>query len=137
MEWAPRQREGRLDGLGADVHGALVEIPVPMYVLDRKGRIVWLNNAAGALLPDAIGHKFTEYLPPDQVHRARRVFAMRILGQAPFEDHSTALLLGDGRRREVEVSSVPLRKREQIVGVFGVVHQLNGATQPSERRRRS
>jgi PAS domain S-box-containing protein len=131
MQQAPRQDEDRLYELGVDVHGALVEVPVPMYVLDRKGRIVWLNNAAGALLPDAIGHKFTEYLPPDQVYRARRIFAMRILGQAPFEDHSTALLLGDGQRREIEISSVPLRKRQQIVGVFGVVHQLTGATQPS------
>src|SRR5262249_21888646 len=132
MQRAPRQGEDRLERLDADVHGALVEVPVPMYVLDRKGRIVWLNSAASALLPDAIGHHFSEYLPPDQLSRVRRVFAMRILGQAPFEDHSTALLLGDGERREIEISSVPLRRRQQIVGVFGVVRELTASAQPSE-----
>jgi PAS domain S-box-containing protein len=130
MQLAPRQGEDRLGRLGADVQGALVEVPVPMYVLDRKGRIVWLNSAASALLPDAIGRHFSEYLPPDQLSRGRRVFAMRILGQAPFEDHSTALVLGDGERREIEISSVPLRRGQLIVGVFGVVHQLTVTAQP-------
>lgn len=127
MSWNVRHLADRLDGLGGDLHGALQEVPVPMYVLDRKGRIVWLNSAADALVPDAIGHKFTEYLPPDQVHRARRMFALRMLGQAPFEDHSTALVLQSGDRREIEISSVPLRRRQQIVGVFGVIHPMETA----------
>jgi PAS domain S-box-containing protein len=93
-----------------------------MYVLDRSGRIVWLNSAAKAVVPEAIGHKFTEYLPPDQLHHGRRMFASRILGQAPFEDHTTSIVLPDGERRKVEISSVPLRRHQQIVGVFGVVH---------------
>jgi DNA-binding CsgD family transcriptional regulator len=57
---------------------------------------------------------------------------MRILGQAPFEDHSTALVLGDGERREIEISSVPLRRGQQIVGVFGVVHQLSATPLTSQ-----
>jgi DNA-binding CsgD family transcriptional regulator len=52
------------------------------------------------------------------------MFAQRILGQAPFEDHSTVLVLADGARREIEISSVPLRRHQQIVGVFGVIHPL-------------
>jgi PAS domain S-box-containing protein len=122
MSLEARHLADRLGDLGGDVHAALVEVPVPMYVLDRRGRIVWLNEAAAKLMPDAIGHMFTEFLPPEQLHRARRIFALRILGQAPFEDHSTALVLGNGERREIEISSVPMRKRHQIVGVFGVIH---------------
>jgi len=122
MAWEARHLASRLESLGGDIYAALAEVPVPMYVLDRRGRIVWLNEAASDLLPDAIGHMFTEYLPPDQLHRARRAFALRILGQAPFEDHSTSLISPSGERREIEVSSVPLRKRHQIVGVFGVIH---------------
>jgi PAS domain S-box-containing protein len=130
MAWQARHLADRLEDLGGDVYGALAEVSVPMYVLDRKGRIVWLNAAASELLPDAIGHKFTEYLPPDQLHRARRIFALRLLGQAPFEDHSTTIFTGRGDRREIEISSVPLRKHHQIVGVFGVFHSTDDGGRP-------
>jgi DNA-binding CsgD family transcriptional regulator len=39
-------------------------------------------------------------------------------------------VLGDGERREIEISSVPLRRGQQIIGVFGVVHQLTATAQP-------
>ena len=73
-------------------------------------------------MPGAIGQAYTDVLAPDQVHHARRVFAQRILGRAPFEDHSTAINPPGGGRHEVDISSVPLRKGNQIVGVFGVIH---------------
>ncbi|HTZ04221.1 MAG TPA: LuxR C-terminal-related transcriptional regulator [Gaiellaceae bacterium] len=107
--------------LGGDIHGSLQEVPLPMYVLDRKGVIVWVNDAAEAIVPGAIGRKYTEALAPDQVHSARRIFARRIMGQAPFTDHTTTVRLPEGGRLEVDVSSVPLRKGHQIVGVFGVM----------------
>jgi PAS domain S-box-containing protein len=120
-----------LDALGADIHGSLQEVlPVPMYILDRKGTIVWLNDAAEALVPGATGKKFTDVLAPDQLHHARRMFALRILGQAPFTDHTTTINLPDGVRREVDISSVPLRKGHQIVGVYGVIRAQHPAAQP-------
>ena len=124
------QVENRLDALGGDIHGSLQEVSVPMYALDRRGKIVWLNDAANALVPGAIGRKFTDVLAPDQVHRARRVFALRMLGQAPFEDHATVINLPGGDRLPVEISSVPLRKHHQIVGVFGVMHPVQGPQRP-------
>jgi DNA-binding CsgD family transcriptional regulator len=92
-----------------------------MYVLDRKGTVVWLNDAASTLVPGAVGHKFTDAVAPEQLHRVRRVFALRMLGQAPFTDHETALVTPAGERHEVEISSVPLKKGHQVVGVFGVI----------------
>ena len=118
-----------LDALGADIHGALQEVPVPMYVLDRKGTIVWLNDAAEALMPGATGRKFTDVLAPDQLHHARRMFALRMLGQAPFTDHTTTINPAGGVRREVDISSVPLRKGHQVVGVFGVIRAEHPVTQ--------
>ena len=115
---------------GGDVHGSLQELPVPMYVLDRKGTIVWLNDAAEALVPGATGRKFTDVLAPDQIHTARRIFALRIMGQAPFTDHTTAINLPGNRRHEVDISSVPLRKGHQIVGVFGVIRSEHPVTEP-------
>jgi PAS domain S-box-containing protein len=115
--------------LGGDIHGSLQEVPLPMYVLDRKGTIVWLNDAAEALVPSAVGKKFTDVLAPDEVHTARRNFALRIMGQKPFADHTTTVRLADGARQEVDISSVPLRKRGQIVGVFGVIRSQHAVTE--------
>jgi PAS domain S-box-containing protein len=110
-----------LEALGGDIHGSLQHVAVPMYILDRKGTIVWLNDAAEELVPGATGRKFTDVLAPDQIHSARRMFARRMLGQAPFADHTTTVMLPGGVRREVDISSVPLRKGHQIVGVYGVI----------------
>ena len=110
-----------LEALGADISGSLQEVPVPMYILDRRGTIIWLNDAAEALVPGTTGRKFTDVLAPDQVHSARRIFARRMLGKAPFEDHTTTINPPGGERREVDISSVPLRKGRLIVGVYGVI----------------
>jgi DNA-binding CsgD family transcriptional regulator len=119
-----------LDALGADIHGSLQEVPVPMYILDRKGTIVWLNDAAEKLVPGTTGRKFTDVLAPDQVHSARRQFARRMLGKAPFADHTTTISLPGGVRQEVDISAVPLRKGHQIVGVYGVIRNQRPAGQP-------
>jgi PAS domain S-box-containing protein len=116
--------------VGGDVHGTLQEMPVPMYVLDRRGRIVWLNDAGEALVPGATGKRFIDVLAPEYVPSARRVFARRILGRAPFADHTTVIDPAGGQRVEVDISSVPLRKGHSIVGVFGVVRAARPVAEP-------
>jgi PAS domain S-box-containing protein len=111
----------QLDLLDVDIHESLQEVNVPMYVLDRKGKIAWLNDAANELIPGATGKRFSDVLTPDQVHPARRHFALRMLGKEKFEDHETVVRRPNGERHEIEISSVPLKKRHRIVGVFGVV----------------
>jgi len=120
-----------LETLGGDIHASLQEVGVPMYILDRKGTIVWLNDAAEELVPGAVGKKFTDVLAPDQIHSARRLFARRMLGAAPFADHTTTISLPGGVRREVDISSVPLRKGHQIVGVYGVIRAQHPVTAPA------
>jgi DNA-binding CsgD family transcriptional regulator len=110
----------QLEALGGDIHVSLQEVSVPMYMLDRHGKIIWLNDAGEVLIPGGTGRKFTAVLAPDQVHRARRHFALRMLGQEPFVDHETVLESPRGRH-EIEISSVALRRGHQIVGVFGVI----------------
>jgi DNA-binding CsgD family transcriptional regulator len=110
-----------LDALGGDIHGSLEELAVPMYLLDRSGRIRWLNQSGEALIPGGTGKNFTAVLAADQVHPTRRHFALRMLGRESFEDHETVLRTEDGGRHPIEISSVPLRRGRRIVGVFGVV----------------
>jgi PAS domain S-box-containing protein len=126
--------ERQLQALGADIHGALQTVPVPMYVLDRRGTVVWLNDAASAMIPGAVGRRFTDVVAADHLHRARRMFALRILGQAPFTDHETAITSPSGERHEVEISSVPLKKGHQVVGVFGVIRRDRVVARPAPPR---
>jgi PAS domain S-box-containing protein len=121
--------------LGGDVTGALEEVSVPMYIVDRRGRIRWLNRAGRDLLPGGTGKKLKEVIAPEQVHPTLRHFALRMLGREEFTDHETLLRTSPGQRHEVEISSVPLRRGQRIVGVFGVVRTdrvLERSTAPSK-----
>src|SRR3954452_17734385 len=126
--------EAQLELLGADVHGAVEEVAVPMYVVDRGGRIRWLNQAGKALLPGAIGKKLKEVVVPEEVHPTLRHFALRMLGREQFTDHETVLQAPSGQRHEVEISSVPLRRGHRIVGVFGVVRSDHVQERPAALR---
>ena len=46
--------ERKLGALGGDIHGPLEQLSVPMYVLDSRGTIVWLNPAAAAIINDGL-----------------------------------------------------------------------------------
>jgi PAS domain S-box-containing protein len=122
--------ERKLDVLGGDIHGPLEDISVPMYVVDPQGTVVWINTAAERLIPSATGRKFTELLSPDEVHPARKQFALRMLGKAPFSDHKMSVRTPMGHRHDVEISSAPLKQGHRIVGVFGVL-RVEPETKPA------
>lgn len=78
-------REGRSDGVSAgrrdrkpvthhgpevDVTHALEEVTVPAYVIDRDGRIRWLNRGAMTVLGDRVGQRFTRTVAPEDLHLA-------------------------------------------------------------------
>jgi PAS domain S-box-containing protein len=130
----PNTLEEQLEALGGDLHGSLEEVSVPMYVVDRRGKILWLNDAAQRLIPGAEGKTFTDVLAADRVHPARRHFALRMLGREEFNDHETVLRTPEGGSRGIEISSVPLRRGRTIVGVFGVMRTQRRAKASPIRR---
>jgi DNA-binding CsgD family transcriptional regulator len=135
MRILPSSRlEHQLEALGGEIHGSLEEHSVPMYVVDRRGKILWLNAAGQQLLPGAEGRTFTDVLAADRVHPARRHFALRMLGREEFKDHETELRTPGGGRRGIEISSVPLRRGRAIVGVFGVMRAQRRAKASPARR---
>lgn len=106
---------------------ALERISVPSYVLDRNGRVRWLNAAAEALVGDARGRPFTSLIAPEDVARARARFADRMRG-APATDFAVDLITLGGGRVRVEISSVALRARDHhAIGVFGLAVRAPGA----------
>ena len=110
--------------MGADVETALEHVNVPSYVIDRAGVVRWMNPAAQELVGDRAGQQFTSVVAPEETRRARELFARKVLGNTEVTDASVTVVDLDGTRVGVEISSVPLRRGEHVVGVFGQVSDV-------------
>ena len=113
----------RLGTIHGDVEGALHDVNVPCYTIDRHGVIRWLNPAAQRLVGDARGRQFTAVVAPEETLEAREVFARKVFGKDGATDKEAVLITAEGVRVDCEISSTPLREDGQIVGVFGLVTQ--------------
>jgi PAS domain S-box-containing protein len=110
-----------LKALGGDVEDALDHVNVPSYVIDRAGVVRWMNQAAREVVGDRVGRQFTSVVAPEETRRARELFARKILGNTQVTDAPVVVVDPDGGRVAVEISSLPLRQGEHVVGVFGQV----------------
>jgi len=110
-----------LRAIGADVETALEHVSVPSYVIDRAGVVRWMNDAAKRLVGDQTGRRFTSVVAPEETRRARELFARKILGNTQVTDAAIVVVDAAGEHLAVEISSVPLRRGEHVVGVFGQV----------------
>jgi DNA-binding CsgD family transcriptional regulator len=107
--------------LGGDVEQALTGIPVPSYVLDTAGIVRWINPAAERLLGDVRGRHFTSVVGIEERTRARELFARKVLGTTSATEATSVLVSTGGARLVLDVSAVPLKDGERIVGVFGLL----------------
>jgi PAS domain S-box-containing protein len=113
-----------LKALGGDLEGALEHVNVPSYVIDRAGVVRWMNRAARGIVGDQVGRQFTSVVAPEETRRARELFARKIIGNTEVTDAQFVVVDVAGAHLGVEISSVPLRRGEHVVGVFGQVTQL-------------
>src|SRR5512133_1752326 len=107
--------------MGVEIEDALEDVRVPSYVLGRYGIIRWVNPAAQAIVGDVRGRQFTSVLSPEETRRAREIFARNISGSVDRSDNEIVVLGIDGARVTVDISAVPLRDGERVVGMFGQV----------------
>jgi PAS domain S-box-containing protein len=110
-----------LRAMGGDLEDALDHVNVPTYVLDRAGLVRWMNDAARALVGDQVGRQFTSVVAPEETRRARELFARKIVGNAKVTDASMVVVDPNGAHLGVEISSVPLKQGQHVVGIFGQV----------------
>jgi PAS domain S-box-containing protein len=117
--------------VGGDVEQALQSVGVPSYVLDTQGVVRWLNPAAERLVGDVRGRQFTSVVAPEGRERARELFSQKVLG-SQTTDATGVFVSTTGARVAVEVSAVPLKSGERVVGVFGLFeeHPELSATAP-------
>src|SRR5262245_5141785 len=106
------------------VDEVLEHVNVPSYIIDPAGVIRWLNEAAEHLVGDVRGRQFTSVVAPEDTRRAREIFARKIVGNADVTDNGVVIVDANGGRVGVEISSVPLRRGDHVVGVFGQVTDM-------------
>jgi len=121
-----------LSNLG-DVQGALSDIGVPAYAIDKRGTIRWLNQAATDIFGDARGADFTVVVAPEQTLRARESFSRNIMRGTGSTHEDLLVLRPDGRRVNVEICSAPLRDGHHVVGMFGIAVREHASVPPPSR----
>jgi PAS domain S-box-containing protein len=113
-----------LRAMGADVEGALERVNVPSYVIDLAGVVRWMNEAARRVVGDQVGRHFTSVVAPEETRRAQEIFTRKVMGNSEVTDAAMVVVNTAGEHVPVEVSSMPLRRGEHVVGVFGQVSDL-------------
>src|SRR5688500_619798 len=102
----------------------------PAYVLDRRGRVRWLNAAGVELFGDRVGEHYLNVVAREDRPFSQTQFARKIVGDGPTLFDVVAVDRS-GRRMTVRVSSAPLRVDDAIVGVFGVLVPLGRVDAPT------
>jgi PAS domain S-box-containing protein len=126
---APTEKHHRIPG---DIQGALKQVKVPCYFVDRFGIIRWINHAARELVGDVRGRQQSSVVAPEQAREARESFTRKMLGTERSTDQKVVVVGQDGERTLVEINSVPVEEGGRIVGVFGMVphREPTGAPHP-------
>jgi PAS domain S-box-containing protein len=117
-----------------DVTHALEQLTIPAAVIDRDGRIRWLNRGAIELVGHRVGQPFVRAIAPEDANYARMHFAKKLIGEAPLTEYTMTLLDQAGLRVRVRVSSAPLWEQGEITGVFGIAYRAGGVAATCEPR---
>ena len=62
-------------------------------------------------------------MAPEETPRAEQLFSQKMLGTAPATEATGFLVSTTGTRVPVELSAVPLKSGERVVGVFGLIEE--------------
>jgi len=110
--------------MGGDVEDALHRVRVAAYVIDRHGIIRYVNPAAQKIVGDVRGRQVTSVLAPEKRRRGREIFTRNLMGPPQGSDNRGVVLDANGERVAIEVSAVPLKRGDHVIGVFGQVKEV-------------
>jgi PAS domain S-box-containing protein len=113
-----------------DLARAMDDLAAPAYVIDRDGRFRWVNRAYVEIFGDRRGRPFVDYVAPEHRQRARSNFARKVVGKTTRVFDLT-VLDDAGERLTVRITSAPLRRNGEIVGIFGIGIPLAQTPAPS------
>jgi PAS domain S-box-containing protein len=112
---------------------ALTALDVPAYVLDRQGRVRWLNDAAKEFGgEEMVGKLFSSVVSPDAIRRARQTFEKNLRGER-HGSYSIDLLPRGDEPVTVEITSAPISRDQHVIGVFGIARPTTTSGPPAPR----
>jgi PAS domain S-box-containing protein len=117
----PIELETALRRLSGDLHGALVELPIPTFILDTSGQVRWLNAAAVTAFGDQRGMHYTAVVASEGRRVAEDQFARKVTGTVRATAYEATVVTRDGERFVADIDTVRLEDHGHVVGVFGVI----------------
>ena len=117
------------DHASLDLTGAMEDLAAPAYVIDRDGRFTWVNRAYAELIGDIRGKPFIEHVAPEHRQIARANFARKVGGKTTTIFDLDVIDVHGGRVT-LRISSAPLRRNGEVVGIFGIGFPLAKASVP-------
>ena len=109
--------------LGAESLGELTSVlqrvHLPCWIVDENGSFEWVNDAFVTTFGDRIGKHYSSVVAPESLERAARHFEKAHEEDSAGED-DLELMLPDGRRVRIEISSVLMEGIGLCCGVFGL-----------------
>ena len=96
----------------------LQRVHLPCWIVDDTGTFRWLNDAFVATFGDRTGEHYSSVVAPESLERAVRHFE-RAHDEDPTDD-DLELMLPDGRRVRIEISSVLIEDIGLCCGAFGL-----------------
>jgi DNA-binding CsgD family transcriptional regulator len=124
----------QLQALSADIAPALDDLPVCAVLIDGEGRLRWGNKRFTAVFGDLRGRPADTIIAPEDRSIAKTERSQKLLGLKRTSDYEAHLMLPSGEKPKVEISSVALDDGTSVVGIFGVLHRLQGSeTQLDEK----
>jgi PAS domain S-box-containing protein len=104
---------------GADITGALEELPVRSFLIDRDGVVRWQNAASRQAIGDWSGRKWVEAISEHQSQEMDDLLRRIVCSGDPAE-MTFDVREPEGGTVPREVSAAPLREGGAVVGLFGV-----------------
>jgi PAS domain S-box-containing protein len=102
-----------------DLSRAIDDLAAPAVVIDRDGRYSWLNRAYIELFGDRRGQRFVDSIAPEHRQLARTNFARKVVGKTTGI-YDLTVFDRFGTRITLRTMSSPLRRGDEVVGVFGI-----------------
>jgi PAS domain S-box-containing protein len=112
-----------------DFSRAMDDLAAPACLIDRDGRYSWLNRAYIELFGDLRGRPFTENVAPEHRQLARTNFARKVVGKTT-KIYDLYVLDRLGERIMLRVTSAPLRRGGEVVGIVAIGIPIPRASAP-------
>lgn len=102
-----------------DLNRALHELEAPACVLDREGRFRWVNRRYLEIFGDRRGESFVDTVVPEHRQFARTSFLRAVSGKQE-RLFDVTVYDRNGDRVTLRVSTAPLHRAGDVVGVFSI-----------------